>query len=112
DQKQVWYTIALHTTAGIVHRMGELPALMRRALTVEFSLGNWAEVEGIENVVELKSQLEEKVPREEIEKVLGDAITQQAVKKPEKAPRATWPGALLRAHLEDPNWKGVNKGFS
>ncbi|KAF1969659.1 hypothetical protein BU23DRAFT_476116 [Bimuria novae-zelandiae CBS 107.79] len=111
DKQQVWYTIALHTTKGIVHRMGELPALMREALEIEFSIGNWKEVEGLPDVEELKRQFEERFPREEIEKVLGDAVAQQAVKRPEKAPKATWPGALLRAYLEDPEWKGVNKGF-
>lgn len=111
DRNQVWYTIALHTSKGIVHRMGELPALMRRALDVEFSVGNWLEIEGIENVVELKRQFEERFPREDIEKVLGDAVAHQAVKKPQKAPSATWPGSLLKAYLDDPRWEGVNKGF-
>jgi hypothetical protein len=111
DKKMVWYTIALHTTKGIVHRMGELPALMRRALDVEFSVADWKDVEGILDVVGFKARLEETYPRLDIEKVLGDAVALQAVGKPEKAPSATWPGGLYRAYLEDPGWEGVNKGF-
>jgi hypothetical protein len=111
DQKMVWYAIALHTTKGIVHRMGELPALMRRALDVEFSVGDWKDVEGIIDLVGFKAKLEETYPRLYIEKVLGNAVALQAVGKPEKAPSATWPGGLYRAHLQDPGWKGVNKGF-
>ena len=111
DRMQVWYTIALHTSKGIVHRMGELPALMRRALDVEFSVGLWTEIDGIENVVGFKLQVEEKFPRQDIEKVLGDAVTKQAVRRPEKAPGASWPGDLLKAYREDPGWQGINKGF-
>ncbi|KAJ4301659.1 dye-decolorizing heme-containing peroxidase [Kalmusia sp. IMI 367209] len=109
DSKQVWYTIALHTTKGIVHRMGELPALMRRALDIEF--GNVSEVEGVDNVVELKAELNAKFPRLEIEKVLGDAVAVQAIMNPAKAPSATWPGGLYRSHLENPSWEGVNKAW-
>ncbi|KAF2451208.1 hypothetical protein P171DRAFT_317677, partial [Karstenula rhodostoma CBS 690.94] len=111
DKMQVWYTIALHTSKGIVHRMGELPALMRRALDVEFSVADWKHVEGIDDVVGFKARLEEGYPRLDIEKVLGDAVALQAVQRPGKAPSATWPGSLYRAYLEDPDWKGVNKGF-
>ncbi|KAJ4352578.1 uncharacterized protein N0V89_007927 [Didymosphaeria variabile] len=111
DKQQVWYTIALHTSKGIAERMGELPTLMRRALHVEFSIGDWKDVEGIDSVVEFKAKLDETYPRLDIEKVLGDAVALQAVQKPEKAPSASWPGGLLRAYLEDPDWKGVNKEF-
>ncbi|KAK7185982.1 hypothetical protein DPSP01_008552 [Paraphaeosphaeria sporulosa] len=111
DKLQVWYAIALHTCKGIVQRMGELPALMRRALDVEFSVGVWQDEEGIEDVAEFRAKLEKTYPRMDIEKVLGDAVALQAVGRPEKAPSATWPGGLYRAHLEDPDWKGVSKAF-
>lgn len=56
-------------------------------------------------------QVEEDFPRGEIEKVLGDAVVEQAKECPEKAPAASWPGVLYRSWLEDPEWQGVNKGF-
>lgn len=111
DQKQVWYTIALHDTNGIVDRMGELPELMRRALDVEFHSEGWQSLVGFGDVVEFKTKLEESYPRADIEKVLGDAVTLQAIGRPQKAPAATWPGGLYRAYLQDPDWKGVNKAF-
>lgn len=58
-----------------------------------------------------KDALERKYPRLEVEIALGDAIVAQALKTPSKAPAACWPGCLLRAHLADPDYKGVNKEF-
>lgn len=111
DQKQVWYAIALHTTQGIVQRMGELPALVRKALTIEFSGEGWEETEGVGDVVGFRGEVEERFPRDGIEKVLGDAVVMQAVGTPGKAPRGTWPGELVRAFEENPGWEGVNKAF-
>lgn len=55
--------------------------------------------------------VEEDFPRGEIEKVLGDAVVDQAVRNPDKAPAASWPGVLLRAKRDEPEWTGVNKAF-
>jgi hypothetical protein len=56
------------------------------------------------------------LPRGEIEKVLGDCVARQAEKREgeerkAKAPAVSWPWNLLRCRLEDPGWKGINKGF-
>ena len=61
-------------------------------------------------------EIEGKLPRLEIEKVLGDEVVRQAVERKgeergAKAPAASWAGVLLRSHLEDPGWQGVNKAF-
>lgn len=56
-------------------------------------------------------EVEGKFPRGEIEKVLGDAVVEQAMECPEKAPPACWPGALYRSKLEYPEWGGINKAF-
>jgi len=109
DQKEVWTMIALHTSPGIVERMGELPALMREALNIEFK--GKVEAQGIGSVVELKASVEANYPRLEIEKVLGDAVVKQAVRNPAKAPSGTWPGGMYRSYLEDPAWTGANKAF-
>lgn len=107
--KEVWTTIALHTSRGIVERMGELPALFRKGLEIEFGIRT--EVEEIENLKQVKARIEEKFARLDIEKVLSDLVVEQAVKNPAKAPPATWPGVLYQSHLENPDWKGVNKAF-
>ncbi|KAF2248684.1 hypothetical protein BU26DRAFT_304079 [Trematosphaeria pertusa] len=109
DKKDVWTAIALHTCNGIVQRMGELPALVRKAIEIDF--GRRSEVEGVEDLAELKERFERRFARQQIEKVLGDAVVAQAIKNPDKAPAASWPGGMYRAHLTDPDWKGVNKAF-
>lgn len=109
DQNQVWYTIALHTCKGIVHRMGQLPALMRRALEIEF--GDETDVDGIDDVIELKAKMHEKLPRLNIERVLSDAVVKQAIGNPAKAPSLSWPGGLYQSYLDNPGWEGVNKAF-
>ncbi|MEU2161464.1 hypothetical protein [Streptomyces sp. NPDC019208] len=38
-------------------------------------------------------------PRLDIEAELADAVLAQALRSPEKAPPAGWPGSLLAAHL-------------
>lgn len=56
-------------------------------------------------------------PRGKIEKVLGDAVVEQALGKEDgeerkvKAPAASWAGVLVRGSVENPGWGGVNKAF-
>jgi hypothetical protein len=52
-----------------------------------------------------------KLPRLEIEKDLGDAVVRQTLVDAQKAPKSSWPGDLMRAKRENPEWEGVNKGF-
>ena len=42
---------------------------------------------------------------------MGDAVVEQAIKRPEKAPKVSWPRVMYEAHLEEPEWEGVNKAF-
>ena len=63
------------------------------------------------DMVGVKREVEGRIPREGIEKVLGDAVVGQAVGREEKAPGGSWPGDLVRAWREDPGWEGVNRGF-
>ncbi|RMZ82010.1 hypothetical protein DV737_g2259, partial [Chaetothyriales sp. CBS 132003] len=109
----IWTAIALHTSPGIAERIHPLARLVRigvlldfrRATRDQFKAGDYA------------TQLDTEVPRLDIEKVLGDAVVRQAVSKQdaaarsEKAPAASWPGLLLRSHLESPDWDGVNRAF-
>jgi hypothetical protein len=74
--------------------------------------------------VAYSAEIETHLPRLDIEKVLGDTIVHQAelsecVERPaslswsssDKHPKASWPGILLRAHLENPTHEGVNPAF-
>jgi hypothetical protein len=112
DQRRVWEAIALHTSPGIAERMGLLTRLVRMAVKADFGneLYRGLLVKGmVENT-------EAMLPRGEIEKVLGDCVAGQAEKREgeeraAKAPSVSWPWNMLRCKLEEPEWKGVNKGF-
>ncbi|KAE9401372.1 hypothetical protein BT96DRAFT_918841 [Gymnopus androsaceus JB14] len=106
---EVWSAIALHNTPQIPERMKGMVRIVRVAVFADFGGdGDGRLKEG------LKEEIESKFPRLGIEKVLGDAVVAQALESrmPEKkAPAASWPSDLLRAHREDPEWEGVNKAF-
>jgi HD superfamily phosphodiesterase len=108
DKNEVWCAIALHTSDGIVQKMGELADMVRKAIEVDFGR---TKVEEIEELDKLRLQYEGKYPRMDVEKVLGDAVVEQAIKNPARAPKASWPGILYKWHLENPTWHGVNKAF-
>ncbi|PKY04921.1 hypothetical protein P168DRAFT_289778 [Aspergillus campestris IBT 28561] len=100
----VWQAIALHTTSGIAERSHSFTRLVRLAVRTDFH--SWDEVDA-----KFQNEVEQSLPRLEIEKVLGDAVANQAINRPNKAPPNSWPAALVRAKLEWPDWEGVNKGF-
>ncbi|KAG9232719.1 hypothetical protein BJ875DRAFT_544311 [Amylocarpus encephaloides] len=100
DAHSVWTAISLHTSPGIAERIHPLSKLVRAAVLSDFHRG-----------VEINKDFEKEFPRLGIEKVLGDAVVEQAVSRPEKARMATWAGVMLRSYEENPGWQGVNKGF-
>ena len=107
DSHQVWIGIALHTSPGIAERIDPFSRLVRLGVLLDFRQKTRDQLDAnayFDQVVAM-------VPRLDIEKVLGSAVVAQALQNPDKAPAASWPGNLLRAHLEDPAWTGVNKGF-
>ena len=108
ERMEVWKAIALHTTVGIVQRMGALSALVRQAIEIDFGRTKVVEIADLEVWT---TQVEDAYPRNSIEKVLGDAVVKQAIANPVKAPPASWPGVMYKAHLEDPTWQGINKAF-
>ncbi|CAD0097190.1 unnamed protein product [Aureobasidium vineae] len=105
--KEVWVAIALHTSPQIAERISPLARLVRVAVLMdfgsplrdEFNAGSYCE------------EIEQWLPRLGVEKCLGDAVVRQAVQRPEKAPAVSWPNALLKAHLKDPDFDGVNPEF-
>lgn len=115
---QVWTAIALHTSPGIAERIDPFTRLVRVAVKMDFS----ATTRDLYGSQLYSSEIELELPRLEVEKVLGDVVVKQASKIPDridsktwpdsqKHPKASWPGILLRAHLENPDHDGVNLAF-
>jgi len=107
DAHEVWMAISLHTSTGIAERINELTGIVREAILFDFNIPR----KHAGMLEEKKREFEQKWIRGGIEKVLGDKVVQQALKKPEKAPSASWPGELYRAHLAEPGYEGANKAF-
>ena len=107
DTHAVWTAIALHTSPGIAERIDPFTRLVRMGVLLDFRPAT-REALGANAFFEKIVQL---IPRVDIEKHLGDAVVAQALKNPSKAPAASWPGVLLRSHMEDPSWSGVNRAF-
>jgi hypothetical protein len=104
---EAWMAISLHTSAGIAERINELTGIVREAILFDFGRPRVH----AEELIKRRESFEGQFARKGIEKVLGDAVVEQAVKNPEKAPAASWPGVLYRAHLAEPEYDGVNKAF-
>ncbi|KAH7089081.1 hypothetical protein FB567DRAFT_324147 [Paraphoma chrysanthemicola] len=107
DRHDVWIAVACHTSPQIAERIGELARLVRLAVITDFGRKSvaWDVLEP------LRAKLETDFERGGIEKVLGDAVVEQAKNRPEKAPMVSWPGVMLRAAIAEPEWDGVNKAF-
>lgn len=105
DVHEVWQAIALHTSPGIAERISMLARLLRQAVLIDF--GSQLKKED----QDARYNAEQSFPRDGIEKILGDVVVDQALRQPQKAPAASWPGILLRAKKESPEWDGVNKAF-
>ena len=112
DAREAWVAVALHTSPGIAERISSLARLLRLGVTIDFKRA--AVMPMVPEMV--VREIEKHFPRGEIEKVLGDAVVEQAIgregaERVAKAPAASWPGVLLRSRLENPEWSGVNKAF-
>jgi hypothetical protein len=94
--RQVWEAIALHTSAGIAERFGQLSQSLRAAVLVD--LGR-TDLPG-ESTPALDAQLA-RYPRLDIDRILPDMVVAQALEREAsvKAPPFSWPGALLAEHL-------------
>lgn len=107
DAHAVWTAIALHTSPGIAERIDPFTRLVRLGVLLDFRQATRDKLDANAYFNEIVGA----IPRADIEKHLGDAVVAQALKNAEKAPAASWPGVLLRSHLEDPTWSGVNRAF-
>jgi len=118
---EVWVAIALHTSAGIADRISEMARIVRTAVLIDF--GELARLSRKVTIAAFGAEspdpafesfmveVEKSLPRLEAEEVLGNAVLEQAMDEPQKAPAASWPGCLLRARIDDPHWTGVNPAF-
>ena len=120
DIQEVWQTIALHTSPQIAERISPMARLLRASVLIDFDeLGVKAGGRLFDSLSEngtvaaeaIREHLEQLFPRLGPEKVLGDIVVEQALRQREKAPAASWPGIMLRAKLDEPDWEGVNKAF-
>ena len=120
DSHRVWTAIAVHTSPGIAERIDDLSRLVRLAVMMDFSLAKRKELGADQLIVEVERLL----PRLDIEKVLADAVVSQAgeadiYERPDnmtwfsshKFPKSSWPGLLLRARLQNPDYRGNNPAF-
>jgi hypothetical protein len=103
----IWTAIAVHTSPQIAERLHPMTRLIRLGPLLDFRQATRDEL----GANDYAASIERDLPRLEIEKCLGDAVVAQAKQKPSKAPAASWPNNLLRSHLANPDWKGVNKDF-
>lgn len=90
----VWEAIALHTSPGIAERRGPLAELTHLGVRMDFGL--LAEIVSDEAATAIHAAH----PRLAMARTLTDAIVEQARARPEKAPRYTLPGELLRERTE------------
>lgn len=96
DKHDVWMAIALHDTPQIAERISGLVRLVRVAVMADFKRASAVALFDASTVV----AFEEQFPRGEVEKVLGDTVVKQALKVPEKAPPACWPGGMASIDLK------------
>lgn len=90
---------------------------MRYGVMMDFSPATRQAV----GAAEYSSKIESHLPWLNIEKVLGGAVVHQSEQldkydgstwlNAKKHPKASWPGILLRAHLDNPTHGGVNPAF-
>ncbi|KAK4160085.1 hypothetical protein QBC43DRAFT_118915 [Cladorrhinum sp. PSN259] len=109
--RDAWLAMSLHTSPGVAERLGGTVRALRLAVRADFGSYPQPPANDLPGGAEGMKLIRWQLPRLEIEKELGDAVANQAISEPQKAPKASWPGDLVRAKKADPGWEGVNKGF-
>jgi len=92
---QVWEAIALHTSPQIAERRGPVTMLTRLGVLRDFG-------DPALDRHELRPVIERHYPRLDVERELKSLVVGQALRRPEKAPKSSWPSVLLRSHLGEP----------
>lgn len=96
DADAVWLAIALHTSPGIAERRGPLCELTREGVGMDFGRRPEAVTDA------QAAAIHEAYPRVAMVRSLVDAIVEQARTRPDKAPRYSLPGELLRERSTPP----------
>lgn len=105
--REAWLAVALHTSPHVAEGAGGLVRALRLAVLADFTAGPLFDVVRPGYVEEV----EEWLPRLDVERELGDAVVRHARATRSKAPGGSWPGDLLGAAEAEPGWEGVNKAF-
>lgn len=123
DAHNVWTAIAIHTSAGVAERIDPLSRLVRLGVKADFTPPAQRNelVPGVD-AASYAEVIEADLARLEVERVLADAVVAQGNPclnveidnlvwpSSEKHPKATWPGILMRAHVENPAHDGWQDG--
>jgi len=102
----VWEAIALHTSPGIAERRGLLCRLTRAGVGMDFGRAT----EAVSN--ELGAAIHALHPRLALETVLVQAITEQALRTPSKAPRYSTADAFLLERTMPPHVTRMEQGVA
>jgi hypothetical protein len=104
DIDTVWEAIALHTSGGIAERRGPVCELTRSGIGMD--LGRGADI-----VSQAQADaIHRAYPRLSVTRSLVDAIVDQAQARPQKAPRYTLPGELVRERSGPPQLTALEQG--
>jgi hypothetical protein len=100
----VWQAIAFHTSPGIAERLDGVTRFVRLGVRADFGDGDLVDPQVI-------AEVEHLWPRLDVERTLVRAIVAAALVRPAKAPPGSWPGALVAAHLANPDSQDLNIAF-
>jgi hypothetical protein len=91
SRRAIWDAVALHTSPGIAERHEPLTQAVRSGVRADF--GSPAQAQRHQALIH---ELEQRHPRDGIERVLADAVVAAARTTPSKAPPSSWPAELVR----------------
>jgi hypothetical protein len=91
SRRAIWDAVALHTSPGIAERHEPLTRAVRSGVLADF--GSPAHIERHRALID---ELEQRYPRDGVERVLADAVVAAARTTPSKAPPSSWPADLVR----------------
>jgi hypothetical protein len=91
SRRAIWDAIALHTSPGIAERHEPLTQAVRSGVLTDFGSPTHTDRHRA-----LIGELEQRYPRDGVERVLARAVVDAARTRPAKAPPSSWPADLVR----------------
>jgi len=104
DVDAVWEAIALHTSPGIAERRGPLCELVRAGVGLDFGRDTGSVTD------QDAARIHARYPRLAMERALVDVIVAQARVRPQKAPRYSIAGELVRERDTPPHLTQLEAG--